>query len=150
MPVRRDGSKLIAHLERITTRMGRPRKVRVGFLEGATYPNGTPVAMVAAIQDMGAPARNIPPRPFFRNMVAEKSGEWPGALRQALKAADYDSEQALGQVGEGIAGQLRQSIADFDGVPLSPKTIARKGNAKQLVDTGHLLQSIDKEVVEES
>lgn len=149
MPVRRNGSGLVAHLERIRTRLGREsgKKVRVGFLEGATYPDGTPVALVAAVQDLGAPSRNIPPRPFFRNMVADKSREWPSALRAALKAADYDAEKALGVVGEGIAGQLRQSIVDTNDPPLSSVTIKRKGFDKPLVDTGHMLNSIDKEVV---
>jgi hypothetical protein len=141
-------TKIIAHLERISERLGsEPMKVRVGFLEGATYPDGTSVALVAAVQDMGSPAQNIPPRPFFRNVVAAKSGEWPNALRAALAATDDDAEKALGIVGEGIAGQLRQSIVDTNEPPLAPATIARKGFDKPLVDTGHMLQSVDKEVV---
>lgn len=121
-------------------------KVRVGFLESATYPDGTPVAMVAAIQDFGAPAAGIPPRPFFRNMVAKKSREWPEAIRQLLVANGYDVEKTLTMVGEAIAGQLRQSIVDTNEPPLAPSTIARKGHSKPLVDTGHMLQSVDYEV----
>jgi len=133
-------------LDEIARSLKKAGKVRVGFLEGATYPDGTSVAMVAAIQDFGAPSVNIPPRPFFRNMVRDKQSEWPGAIEQALKANGYDAAKALAIVGEGVAGQLRQSITDFVGVPLAPATIARKGSDKQLVDTGHMLNSVDFEV----
>jgi hypothetical protein len=118
----------------------------VGFLSGATYPDGTSVAMVAAIQDGGAPRAGIPPRPFFRNMIKAKKGEWPAAVEQNLKATGYDINKTLQRVGEGIAGQLRQSIVDFDSVPLAPRTIARKGFDKQLVDSGHMLNSVEYQV----
>src|SRR6202035_5569956 len=99
--------------------------VRVGFLEKSRYPDGTSVAMVAAILDFGAPSVNIPPRPFFRNMVRDKQGEWPGAIEAALHTNDYDARKALEIVGDGIAGQLRQAIVDFVGVPLAEATVAR-------------------------
>ncbi len=140
------GPGLQGKLDEIARNLKGAGKVRVGFLEKSKYPDGTSVAMVAAIQDFGAPSVGIPPRPFFRNMVRDKKGEWPGAIRTALKANDYDARKALEIVGEGIAGQLRQAITDFVGVPLAPATIARKGSDKQLVDTGHMLASVDKEV----
>lgn len=102
--------------------------------------------MIAAIQEFGAPAAGIPPRPFFREMIAVKKDSWPAAIEQNLIATGYDVERTLALVGEGIAGQLKQSIVDFDGVPLKPATIRRKGSDKQLVDTGHMLASVDYEV----
>ncbi len=133
-------------LDEIARNLKKAGVVRIGFLENATYPDGTSVALVAAVQDFGAPAVNIPPRPFFRNMVRDKQKEWPGAIELALKASNYDATKALTVVGEGIAGQLRQAITDFVGVPLAPATVARKGSDKQLVDTGVLLGSVDFEV----
>lgn len=131
----------------IARRLGDGGTVRVGFLEGATYPDGTPVAMVAAIQDFGAPRAGIPPRPFFRNMVAAKSPSWPAAVEANLKKTSYDVDKTLALVGEGIAGQLRQSIVDTNEPPLAPSTIRAKGSSKPLVDTGHMLASVDYEVV---
>jgi hypothetical protein len=96
--------------------------------------------------EFGSPEAGIPPRPFMRNMVAEKSGEWPEAIAETLKTNEYDVPKSLGQVGEAIAGQLRVSIAEFSSVPLKPETIKKKGFDKQLVDTGHLLASVDYEV----
>ena len=119
----------------------------VGFLEGATYPDGTSVAMVAAIQNFGAPAAGIPARPFFSNMVKDKAPEWGDGVAQALEASDNDSARALAIVGEGIKGQLQEAIASYSaGPPLKPATVRRKGFDKQLVDTGHMLNSVGYEV----
>ena len=142
------GTKLDAALAEIATKASSAARVEVGFLENATYPSGEPVAMVAAIQEFGAPARNIPPRPFFRGMINEKSGQWPNAVADLLKANDFDAAKTLAQAGDGIAGQLRQSIASFAGEPLAPATVAAKGSSKQLVDTGHMLNSVDYRVEE--
>ena len=50
-------------LEEIARKMG-GGEVAVGFMEGATYPDGTPVAAVAFWNEYGGPGRQ--PRPFFR------------------------------------------------------------------------------------
>jgi hypothetical protein len=141
------GALLERRLERLARLVARPATLSVGFLENATYPDGKKVAMIAAIQEYGAPSRRIPPRPFFRNMVAAKSGEWPRALAGLLRANNMDAVRALNIAGQAIAGQLRQSIVDTNSPPLSPVTIARKGFSKPLVDTGHMLNSVDHEVV---
>jgi hypothetical protein len=143
----RGGEKLEAKLQEIAEKLAKPTVVRVGFLEGSRYPDGTSVAMVAAIQDFGAPGAGIPPRPFFRNMIAAKSGAWPAAVAQLLRENDFDIEKALGLAGAAIAGQLRQSIIDTNAPPLSPSTIRRKGFDKPLIDTSNMINSVDFEVV---
>jgi hypothetical protein len=142
------GDKLQAYLEGIARNLAPSggQTVRVGFLEGATYPNGTPVPLVAAVQEFGAPSRGIPPRPFFRNMIKQYAKTWSGDMATLLKAADFNAGTVLRQMGEVIAGELRQSIRDLTSPPLKPATIRRKGSSKPLVDTGHMLQSIDYEV----
>lgn len=137
------GEKLEKRLQEMARNIGKPATLSVGFLEGATYPDGTSVAMVAAIQNFGATARGIPPRPFFSNMVADKSPEWPEALGKILVAKNYDASGSLELMGQGIKGQLQQEIVDTNSPPLSPVTVARKGTAKPLVDTGHMLASVD-------
>lgn len=120
--------------------------VEVGFLENATYPDGTPVAMVAAVQEYGSSTMNIPSRPFFRNMIREKSHEWGPAVAALLNNNDMDARRALEQAGAAIKGQLQEAITNFEGVPLSPKTIAAKGFDKQLIDTAHMLNSVAYQV----
>lgn len=142
----RGGDRLEGALEKISRLIGGGGFVRVGFLESATYPGGTPVAMVAVMLDLGAPAAGIPPRPFFRNMIVDKSPEWGSAIGGLLTANNYDIEKVLSLAGEAIAGQLRQSIVDTNSPPLAESTIRRKGHSKPLVDTGHMLQSVSYEV----
>ena len=116
------GDKLKAALAEISRKLDRGATLKVGFLNGATYSDGTSVAMVAAIQEYGAPGRGIPPRPFFRNMIAEKSDGWPEEIAKDLKRTNYDTSQTLKRVGALIEGQLRQSIVDTNDPPNSPVT----------------------------
>lgn len=140
------GDRLEAILKGMAAKLSTGSAVRVGFLEGSTYPDGTSVPMIAAIQEFGAPARKIPPRPFFRTMVADKSPGWPKALAGLLETNGYDARKTLTLMGEGVAGQLRQSIVDFTTPANAPSTVARKGFDKPLVETGHLLASVSYQV----
>lgn len=138
------GDRLGTALAAIAARLNSAKEVQVGFLENATYPDGTNVAMVAAIQNYGAPAKGIPPRPFFSNMVKEKSPDWGRKLGRALKAADYDASVALGRMGDGIKGQLQASIRKTMEPALSPVTLLlreRFGNNPQAITFGDVMQA---------
>lgn len=143
----RGGEGVTKILAEISEKVSRPAGLRVGFLEDATYPDGKPVGMIAMIQEFGAPAVGIPPRPFFRNAVAKYGPEWPEAFGKLLVANGYDVAKTMDQMGFAIAGQIRQSIVDTNSPALAPSTVARKGHSKPLVDTGHMLNSVDHEVV---
>lgn len=140
------GKKFEAAMHVLAAKLGQPRTLRVGFLQSSTYPDGTPVAMIAAIQNFGAPSRGIPPRPFMSNAVAKHSPSWPKGIATQLKANGNDVDNALEVTGEVIKGQIQQSIRDTNAPPLSPVTIARKGFDAVLIDTGHMLNSVDKEI----
>ncbi len=142
------GDKLQAALDKIARNLKKGGMVKVGFLENATYPTGESVALIAAINEWGAPSRGQPPRPFFRRVIAEKSGEWPKAIEGLLIANDYDARRTLELTGAAIAGQLRQSIVDLVDPPLAPSTIARKGFSKPLIDKSVMINSISFEVEE--
>jgi hypothetical protein len=167
------GRALEAKLAEIASKLARPATARIGFLEGSTYPS-TPTktlraiytkrrqagisgavagaasakstAMIAAIQEFGAPRAGIPPRPFFRSTIAKHKAEWGPAIAGLLQANGFDAAKALDIAGAAIAGQLREGIIEMNAPPLSPVTVAKKGFSKPLVDTGHLLASIDHEV----
>jgi hypothetical protein len=156
----RGGQAFESSLVSMSARLSNAKEVRIGFLQESTYPDGKPVAMIAAIQEFGAPSVGIPPRPFFRNMISKKQGEWPAAIGNLLKANNYDALRTLQLTGEAVAGQLRQSIVDTNDPPLAASTLRKRGvggmvynakdastfGAKPLVRTGHLLQSVDYEV----
>lgn len=169
------GDKLAATLKDLSAKVTAAHTLRVGFLENATYPDGTSVAMVAAIQNFGA--GKTPPRPFFTNMVKAEGPTWGDKLARILDANDFDSEKALELMGEGIKGQLQESIIATMAPPLAAITLMLRkmrsedqslvvtgktvGEAaarvaagessagvstKPLVDSGHMLNSVDYEV----
>lgn len=168
------GAKLKAALQEMEKRSANARNLGVGFMSGSTYPDGTPVAMVAAIQNYGAPGASIPKRPFFSSMVKTKSPGWGDALGNALKSTHYDAHDSLAKMGNDIGGELRNSIIETTSPPLSPitlmlrkmygnhpeeitgaavgeaarrvaegKTGASGTQAKPLVWTGHMLDSVE-------
>lgn len=140
------GAAMRLKLEEIKRKVGDGELLRLGFLEGATYPDGTPVAYIAAVNEYGNPANNQPPRPFFRRMIAEKSPGWGAKMAKVMQAAGCDVDVAFGRMGEGIRGQLQESIRQLQDPPLAEATIAAKGFSKPLIDTGHMLNSVDYDI----
>lgn len=111
------------HLARIADRMGGGH-VRVGFLEGATYPDGTPVAAVMYWNEFGHEGRfPAPPRSFFRRMISKEQSTWAPKMAKLAKATNYDGLTVLKLMGEDIAGALRQSIIETNEPALSPTTL---------------------------
>jgi hypothetical protein len=123
MPELSGGDKLISALNNIASGLKGRGTLRVGFLAGSTYPDGTSVPVVAMIQEFGAPRAGIPPRPYFRTMIARESPGWPAMIAGQLKKTNYDVNLTLGRVGEAIKGRLQQSIRDLTDPPLSPVTL---------------------------
>lgn len=138
------GDKLALALAKIAAGVSKPGTLSVGFLEGATAPNGDSIPERAANNEFGTPNAKypIPPRPFFRNMIAAKSPEWPAAVGNLLKANDYDATKALDIAGEAIEGQLRQSIIDTNSPPLAEATIKAKGFDKPLIEHSDMLKAV--------
>lgn len=166
---------------------------QVGFLENATYPDGTHVAYIAGIQEYGAiinmPARQgeiyrktkkdgswtkkygsrfvkksqansitkvsvpahtviIPPRPFFRNAIAENGKEWKKKYAFLLKK--YGFETATKLLAEIVVGDIKKSITTLSNPPLAKATAKRKGFDKPLIGDGHMLNSVDYRIMKRS
>lgn len=130
-------------------------QLKAGFMEGATYPDGTPVPMVAAVNEYGDPARNQPPRSFFRNAIAEHEAEWHDDIGRGI-ADGRPVDEVLNAVGEVIVGDIVQSISTLMDPPLSPRTIQarrdrkvlRNMSTKPLVDTKVMIRAVTHEVGE--
>lgn len=173
------GARLQAKLAELSQQVSKKAELRVGFLENAKpYPGGMNPASVAAIQEYGAPKAGIPPRPFFRTMIAENADRWGEQVGKLLVAHEYNVDVSMSLMGDRIADQLEQSIVNTNAPPLSDVTLLlreRFGSrqheitgadvyqakrdvaagvqpnvtgtqAKPLVWTGHLLNSVDYEV----
>lgn len=121
------GDKLKAALKKIEAQAKKGAMLKVGFLPDKTYPDGKPVAMIAAIQEFGAPKVRIPPRPYFRKMVAAKKGSWPADIGKLLLLNDYDGAKTLNLMGQRIKEDLQQSIIDTVAPPLSAVTVMLRG-----------------------
>ncbi len=115
------GDKAEAYLKALASRLERGKALRVGFLEDALYPDGTSVAMVAALQNFGT--AKIPARPFFTNAVSNGAPGWGEAFTRALVAQDYDIKKALISLGMRIKGQIQMAIQELDEPALSAITL---------------------------
>ncbi|AUX72751.1 hypothetical protein [Erwinia pyrifoliae] len=129
------------------------KQLQIGFFEHGKYPDGTPIAYVAAIQELGHPAGGIPPRPFLRPAMAENAAGYKKLISQAVNAAVAGSitlNDGLNQIGTKAAGDVQNAIRTLTTPPLHTSTIrgrARrhsKGRAlsKPLVDSGQMLQTV--------
>ena len=117
--------------------------VRVGVLENATYPDGTPVAMVAFWNEYGT--RTSPVRAFFRTTVSENKKNWVLSVQNLMKIHN-DPKQVMGLIGVHMQEQIVQSINTWSDPPNSAYTIAKKGFDKPLVERGIMMRSIKSEV----
>lgn len=141
------GDKLKKKLAEIAHALGNGAELSVGFLSDATYPASADgkaalqVAQVAFWNEYGT--SRAPARPFFRNMIAKQSPRWGRALGMNLKNNRNNAKDALTAMGEGIKDQLKESIIETNEPPNAPYTVAKKGFNKPLVDTAHMLRSID-------
>lgn len=143
MATLKGGKKLEEALAKISAKMS--GSLRVGFLEGATYPEtGIPVAQVAFWNEYGT--TNAPSRPFFRRMIEEKSSGWAVSLARAAEHYDYDGAKVLQVMGIKISEDLQQSIVGWQDPPNAESTQRIKGFNKPLIHTGHMQNSVDFEV----
>ena len=119
--------------------------VRVGVLENATYPDGTPVAMVAFWNEYGT--KRSPVRAFFRTTVSEQKKNWVLSVQNLMKMHN-DPKRVMGLIGVHMQEQIVQSINTWSDPPNSAYTIAKKGFDKPLVERGIMMRSIKSEVGE--
>lgn len=120
--------------------------VRVGVIESQKYPSGQSVAQVAYWNEYGT--ATIPARPFFRNTIADKQDEWADNAASILQHTDGDVGRALALIGEGVKGDIVETIQNFREPENAPSTVKEKGFNKPLIDTGDLWRAIQSEVVE--
>lgn len=116
-----------------------------GFARKGRFVKANTPGAVASTHYVGAHTIVIPPRPFFRTMVAQNEASWAPQAAALLKQG-MSVDDVLQMMGHLLAGQLRASIIAMNVPPNAPSTIRRKGSAKPLVDTGFMLSRVDFEV----
>jgi hypothetical protein len=138
------GDRLRRYMRDTARRMGSGAVLNVGILASAKYPNGLHVAQNAFWQEFGT--KNMPARPFLRRTIDAHSGKWGENLGRIAVAQHYDVRRTLTLMGEGIKGQIVQTIVELTDPPLAPSTVAQKGFDKPLIETGLLQRSVDYEI----
>jgi hypothetical protein len=124
---------------------------QVGIPSGIQYEDGTDVAFVAAIHEFGAPAANIPARPFIMPTVAEQKDKWTNTIAKSIPKVVMNQMTAfdvLDLVGMQAAADIQTKISTIYSPALSPITIRRKGSSKPLIDTGLMMASVRNAVNE--
>ena len=128
--------------------VGIPEEFNVGEKNGMTS------ASLLYLHENGVPSHNIVPRPVLRpalaqSDIAEQIKELMMEAAEAAlvkgdrKTAEANFEKA-GMIG---AGACKDYILSGALAPNKPRTIARKGSAQPLVDTGAMLGSINYVVI---
>ena len=137
------GTRAIAMSDSVTAKLkelaARARgTVQVGFIDSDQAP-------IAFYNEFGHAGRfPAPARPFFRTMVANESGKWPGMMATQLKASGMDGHKTLAFMGEEIDRDLKQSIIDLTSPPLSKTTLRLRfkfGNNPQNIRARDVVQA---------
>lgn len=143
--VKRTGQGLGNYLKKLVPESS-GQHVKVGVLDNSTYPDGTPVPLVAFWNEYGT--RTAPARPFFRDTIERNKEAWSDMTKRGI-AKGLPITQVLGLVGLQMETDIKTAIMTFDNPPNSPTTIAIKGTDSPLRRTMLLYDSIKSEVVEE-
>lgn len=129
-------------------------QVFVGITEETTAragEEGVTNAMLAYIHEYGAPAANIPARPFFRPGIARAQKDIVAHMKAAAKAALAGDKQGvldkLDAAGDAARIGVRKQFMFGSFAPLKPTTIRARmarGNmsVRPLLDTEQLYDSI--------
>ena len=138
MPARNPGGrKLKEFLRKARTARKRSKGVDVGFFKTARYPDGTPVAAVAAWNEFGVPSQGIPERPFFRNAIEGADRVIGPILKAGIDPKDMAlDDRTAGIIGEVMKARIQQSIVTLKEPPNAPITV--KGGWMRNKKTGKL------------
>ena len=128
-------------------RLAGSRHVAVGIRDGGrVHSSGLTLNTLMAIHELGAPAANIPERAPIRTAFDANVGKYTRQMMDGVSDVldgRATPDQILEVLGAGMADDIRNGIRARLPPPDKPETIRRKGSAKPLVDTGHMLQSVD-------
>ncbi|WWQ12992.1 tail completion or Neck1 protein [Ralstonia phage PQ43W] len=133
--------------------------VKAGVLAGATYPAdtltdartgakypdpraGMAVAVIAAALEYGE--RQNHPRPFMQMTVTRERATWTQALTTLLMR-QVPVQAALQTVGQVMKEDIRYTITEWP-ADNSKAWAAKKGFDHGLIQTSHLMNSIESEI----
>lgn len=130
-------------------------ELQAGVLRGAQAHEGIGTASLALIHEDGAPAANIPARPYIRPTFDQNVDKYVSGVEAAVDAqvTGGAGEMRLVAVADKMAEDQRETIysSKTGGPPLRPMTPSqvarRRFGLTPLVDTGRMVESLQGQVV---
>ena len=126
-----------------------PDYIRVGLPDMPHEDTNLTIAQIGMIHEYGAPAANIPERPFLHPAIAEGADQirkLDEELLFAVQNGKYPKDMAMRRLGVLAVRLVQEKIRHGQFVPLKAATIARKGSSQPLIDSGQMVQSVTFEV----
>lgn len=123
-----------------------PNKGKTRDAGGAVKPSPASLAEIAAYNELGT--STIPARPFLSQAFENGQNELNDFISDALSRVSKSGKvgQFLQLLGVKLVDMVATEIEEGDFAPNSPATIARKGSAHPLIDTGTLKDSVGFEI----
>ena len=133
------GHKIKALLK--NAQRSRRKSIKVGFFSDSKYPDGKPVAAVAAINEFGLGSQLE--RPFFRQSVGDMTKDLSGEVAKAIdpKTMTIDADTAK-QIGDKAVDMVRKRIKGFGSPENRPSTLEGKEGSQPLIDTKKMLNAV--------
>lgn len=132
--------RMVASIDRYAIFVGFPGETQSRSEGGINNPT------LAYIHEHGAPAANIPARPFLEPGIANAEGEilkaFEDGVRGALKGSPSALQNSLHMAGIIAVRAVQDKITAGPFAPLQPRTVARKKSSRPLIDTGQLRQAV--------
>ncbi len=108
---------------------------------------GADLVVIATVNEFGSADGHIPERSFMRSTADENRAKYANLMQKAVEAGIDKGlgamRRELGRAGLVMVGDIQKKIVALKDPPNAPSTIAKKGSANPLVDTGRLASSID-------
>ena len=122
------------------------KTVKVGWFPSSVYPDGETVAFVALQNELGDPAKKIPPRPFIRPTIQAQKDKWVANIGSMIKTG-MAAKDVLELTALSMQADIHKAIIDVETPELAKRTLdARKarGNSNEspLNDTGYMLATL--------
>ena len=127
--------------------------VQVGWLEGEKAldhdrnPTEVEQGDVVIALDFGSPQKQIPPRPFVRNAINGKMAKHYDRAMKLLLEKEIPLKDVMIQFGNVIKNKINDNIDSNMPPPNTEATAERKGSSHTLIDTGHMRNSIQVQIL---
>jgi hypothetical protein len=137
-------------LGRLLKRYDSQEVLAVGYPASETgsikYPDGTPVVLVAAVNQYGSQSMRIPARPFMTEgataALAGDAGKVAETLLPLLNSGKITVAQILKEMGPFAEASFKGVFTGVAWTPNSDYTIEKKGSSQPLIDTALLRNTL--------